>query len=179
MGLQTGPCVNCGALNYSLSFGGPSICPACDTGSMGIGQPARGFREALDEISSLRSRAKELEAENATLKNESVGSNLYVQEQYKAYEEKLSDLKIKNAALEKDWLKKDGELSSKASECERLREALNLFDVFSSHHAECDECGDEGCCEKSEDLWDEAEAAMKKALSASEKTTGPGRLNDL
>src|SRR3990167_9967179 len=73
----------------------------------------------------------------------------------------------------------DEQLSAKAEECERLRGALNLFDVFSSHHAECDECGDEGCCEKSEDLWDEAEAAMKKAISASEKTTGPGRLNDL
>lgn len=28
-----GPCVRCGATNYSLSFGGPSICPACDCGT--------------------------------------------------------------------------------------------------------------------------------------------------
>lgn len=27
-----GPCVVCGATNYSLSMGGPTICPACDCG---------------------------------------------------------------------------------------------------------------------------------------------------
>lgn len=25
-----GPCVGCGATNYPLSMGGPSVCPACD-----------------------------------------------------------------------------------------------------------------------------------------------------
>jgi hypothetical protein len=27
-----GPCVICGATNYALSMGGPSLCPACDCG---------------------------------------------------------------------------------------------------------------------------------------------------
>jgi hypothetical protein len=29
---MTGPCQICGATEYPLSFGGPSICPACDCG---------------------------------------------------------------------------------------------------------------------------------------------------
>lgn len=28
--LQPGPCVGCGATNYSLSLGGPGLCPLCD-----------------------------------------------------------------------------------------------------------------------------------------------------
>lgn len=31
--VQSGPCVVCGATNYSLSYGGPTICPACDCGA--------------------------------------------------------------------------------------------------------------------------------------------------
>ena len=27
-----GPCISCGATDYQLSFGGPTICPACDAG---------------------------------------------------------------------------------------------------------------------------------------------------
>jgi hypothetical protein len=30
--MQSGPCVVCGARDYSLSMGGPSICSACDCG---------------------------------------------------------------------------------------------------------------------------------------------------
>lgn len=29
---QSGPCVVCGATNYALSMGGPTICPSCDCG---------------------------------------------------------------------------------------------------------------------------------------------------
>ncbi|MFA6167769.1 MAG: hypothetical protein WC700_14205, partial [Gemmatimonadaceae bacterium] len=29
----SGPCHGCGATNYPLSFGGPNICPACDSGT--------------------------------------------------------------------------------------------------------------------------------------------------
>lgn len=29
---QPGPCEGCGATGYSLSYGGPRICPACDCG---------------------------------------------------------------------------------------------------------------------------------------------------
>ena len=29
---EKGPCVMCGATDYPLSMGGPSICPACDCG---------------------------------------------------------------------------------------------------------------------------------------------------
>lgn len=29
---ELGPCGVCGATGYSLSFGGPTICPACDCG---------------------------------------------------------------------------------------------------------------------------------------------------
>lgn len=27
---QAGPCALCGETNYSLSMGGPAICPSCD-----------------------------------------------------------------------------------------------------------------------------------------------------
>jgi hypothetical protein len=30
---QPGPCIVCGKMNYSLSFGGPTICPSCDCGA--------------------------------------------------------------------------------------------------------------------------------------------------
>ena len=30
--MPAGPCVMCGAVNYALSYGGPSICPSCDCG---------------------------------------------------------------------------------------------------------------------------------------------------
>jgi hypothetical protein len=30
--MMPGPCVVCGATNYSLSYGGPTICPRCDCG---------------------------------------------------------------------------------------------------------------------------------------------------
>jgi hypothetical protein len=29
--IQGGPCIGCGATNYPLSMGGPSICPLCDS----------------------------------------------------------------------------------------------------------------------------------------------------
>lgn len=29
---EKGPCVICGATNYELSMGGPTICPVCDCG---------------------------------------------------------------------------------------------------------------------------------------------------
>lgn len=32
---QPGPCVVCGLRNYSLSYGGPDICPGCDCGHTG------------------------------------------------------------------------------------------------------------------------------------------------
>ena len=32
--LQSGPCIVCGARNYRLSCGGPSICPSCDCGTI-------------------------------------------------------------------------------------------------------------------------------------------------
>ena len=46
---QPGPCIGCGAENYPLSTGGPSICPACDC------MPAEG-------------RVKDLAAENRRLR---------------------------------------------------------------------------------------------------------------
>lgn len=31
--MPAGPCVICGATNYALSMGGPSLCPSCDCGT--------------------------------------------------------------------------------------------------------------------------------------------------
>lgn len=33
--IQPGPCIICGLRDYSLSFGGPTICPSCDCGHTG------------------------------------------------------------------------------------------------------------------------------------------------
>lgn len=33
MNLQRCPCILCGATNYALSMGGPTICPSCDCGN--------------------------------------------------------------------------------------------------------------------------------------------------
>lgn len=39
--MNAGPCIGCGARNYSDSMGGPGICPSCDCGNPPhIGNPA-------------------------------------------------------------------------------------------------------------------------------------------
>lgn len=47
--IQPGPCAICGLRNYSLSFGGPTICPGCDSGDSG---PSRmnAQRERIAEL---------------------------------------------------------------------------------------------------------------------------------
>jgi hypothetical protein len=45
-----GPCIICGATDYGLSLGGPTICPACDCGGV---SPQR-LRAQTDEIKRLR-----------------------------------------------------------------------------------------------------------------------------
>lgn len=55
--LQSGPCAACGLRNYGLSYGGPTICPACDCGNSG---PSR--------MNAQRERIAELEREIAALR---------------------------------------------------------------------------------------------------------------
>lgn len=66
MSLQPGPCIICGATDYPLSMGGPTICPPCDCGPPNPVE-VRKLREALrdsraaeaalrDEIDALRAR---------------------------------------------------------------------------------------------------------------------------
>jgi len=55
---QAGPCAICGATDYSLSMGGPTICPACDCGPPNPKQ-VREERECL--LSALAARDKENE----------------------------------------------------------------------------------------------------------------------
>jgi hypothetical protein len=52
-----GPCVICGATDYPLSMGGPTICPSCDCGDFGI---AKVQRQAA-EIARLQRRVVTLE----------------------------------------------------------------------------------------------------------------------
>ena len=60
---QSGPCVICGATNYALSMGGPSICPWCDTGASADPRRNRARIEALSaERDRLAARVRELEA---------------------------------------------------------------------------------------------------------------------
>lgn len=54
---QAGPCAGCGAEGYSLSMGGPGICPACD-----CLPPERRVKQLAEENRMLRQRVAELEA---------------------------------------------------------------------------------------------------------------------
>ena len=67
--IQAGPCIMCGATNYSMSFGGPSICPSCDCGidpeigklkSLGLKQHAR-IAELESQLATVRRDALETE----------------------------------------------------------------------------------------------------------------------
>lgn len=54
-GIQPGPCIGCGLRNYSLSFGGPLLCPACDCGNTGpaiVRRQAERIRELEKELSA-------------------------------------------------------------------------------------------------------------------------------
>jgi len=53
--LHAGPCVVCGLRNYPLSFGGPTICPACDCGNSGP-QLVRSQKHRIAELESALSR---------------------------------------------------------------------------------------------------------------------------
>ena len=47
--VQPGPCVVCGGTNYPLSMGGPSLCPACDTGASSNPQRCRKLRDLCEQ----------------------------------------------------------------------------------------------------------------------------------
>jgi hypothetical protein len=57
-----GPCVLCGAKDYPLSMGGPTICPACDCGhGLSPNEAATNRRllsEAAAEIAERKRRKK-------------------------------------------------------------------------------------------------------------------------
>lgn len=56
--LQAGPCIICGLRNYSLSFGGPTICPSCDCGNTGQ-EKVRRQAERIMELEKQLSAASE------------------------------------------------------------------------------------------------------------------------
>lgn len=45
--IQPGPCVGCGATNYPLSFGGPTVCGPCDCG---VSPEITKLRAELSEV---------------------------------------------------------------------------------------------------------------------------------
>lgn len=55
--IQPGPCILCDAKNYPLSMGGPTLCPACDT----------GFTQSPAGIKALRAQVELLQKENEDL----------------------------------------------------------------------------------------------------------------
>lgn len=73
--IQPGPCVVCGLRNYGLSYGGPTICPACDAGYSG---PSR--------MNAQRERIADLEAEAAALREALEWALPYAEEVAHQYE---------------------------------------------------------------------------------------------
>ena len=63
---ERGPCVLCGATNYPLSCGGPSICPSCDCGASANPVQHRllqdQIRLLIEERDALAARVRELQA---------------------------------------------------------------------------------------------------------------------
>ncbi len=52
-----GPCVICGARDYELSMGGPTICPSCDAGNFTqatVTRQAQELKALREEIDRLR-----------------------------------------------------------------------------------------------------------------------------
>jgi hypothetical protein len=65
--MNYGPCVYCGAVNYPLSMGGPTICPSCDCGNFGP-KVVRALGTELVAVRSERAAlAAQLEAAKAPL----------------------------------------------------------------------------------------------------------------
>lgn len=66
--VQPGPCCICGATNYALSMGGPTICPKCDCGHFDaatVTQQAKVIAQLREELAALRSRPAPLGEEDA------------------------------------------------------------------------------------------------------------------
>jgi hypothetical protein len=53
--IQPGPCVLCGAVDYPLSTGGPTICCLCD-----CSPPEMRVRQLAEENRQLRARAAQM-----------------------------------------------------------------------------------------------------------------------
>lgn len=65
----TGPCVVCGATDYQLSFGGPSICPACDCGiDPKLTELRVKYSEALSQLTRAEQRIAGMQTEITCLK---------------------------------------------------------------------------------------------------------------
>ena len=75
-----GPCIGCGATNYELSCGGPTICPRCDCGTDERDAPRR-LRELREELARLRESVRiwmEIDSEhnNKHVENEADNARL-------------------------------------------------------------------------------------------------------
>ena len=58
---MSGPCIYCGATNFSPSIGGPMICASCDCGNFGpqvVQRQGETITTLRAEIANLRSKLK-------------------------------------------------------------------------------------------------------------------------
>jgi hypothetical protein len=56
---EAGPCALCGAVDYALSLGGPTVCPACDAGLFADPELATKRLLGLAPLASRNERATE------------------------------------------------------------------------------------------------------------------------
>lgn len=102
--VQAGPCVGCGATNYSLSYGGPAVCPMCD---ISPNLSARVRQQQIDMLKNLLADSRmEL---------------LASQSREKALSEKLTSLESV-----------DNQLTDMMEQAKALAEALETYGAHSS-----------------------------------------------
>lgn len=76
-----GPCVICGDMNYSLSCGGPTICPKCDCGNFDaatVMKQAKVIASLREQLSGVAQASKEqITAQVLLAMSDKVGSDTY------------------------------------------------------------------------------------------------------
>jgi predicted nucleic acid-binding Zn-ribbon protein len=149
---EPGPCIICGTTNYSLSMGGPTICPSCDCGDFGLSKVQRQAKE-IERLT--------LEAHGHAMAAEELGK--YLQAKDAEIERLRAADKVRVTVHEAEIRRLAIECGKAKAEIERLREQL--------HYAN-------GTCDLAMKHRDEAEADNERLRAALKDIAGDDYLPD-